>query len=163
MKDKRPKKARAVRATLATRNRSLRVNKKKVWLKRKPLQGQTSKRSEYEALLAAPPAAEGGRHKESMSLGSKMIFFNHPAAKDEDTLAEFFMQRYEGGLQEGHCKRNARDLFRYSGNNQKSSGQSRGRNLSRCHVSQTSAEAYHKKAQACSCRSWWDDHWHYRA
>jgi|GEM_PF-5405791 len=108
---RKPKKIeRAAVTTRSTRSRSLRVNKKKVWLKRKPLQGQTSKRSEYEALLAAPPAAEGRRHKESMSLGSKMIFFNHPAAKDEDTLAEFFMQRYEGGLKEGHCKRNAADV-----------------------------------------------------
>ena len=133
LRKKRKKIERAAATTRSTRGRNLRGDKKKVWPKQKPLQGQTSKRSEYEALLAAPPAAEGGRHRESMSLGSKMIFFNHPAAKDEDTLAEFFMQRYEGGLKEGHCRRNARDLFRYSENNQKSSGQSRRRNLSRCH------------------------------
>ena len=101
---KRKKIERAAVTTRSTGSRSLRGGTKKVWLKRKPLQGQTSKRSEYEALLAAPPAAEGGRHKESMSLGSKMIFFNHPAAKDEDTLAEFFMQRYGGDLRRDTVK-----------------------------------------------------------
>ena len=129
---KRKKIERAAGTTRSTRSRGLRGDKEKVWPKQKPLQGQTSKRAEYEALLAGPPATEGGRHTESMSLGSKMIFYGHPAAENEDTLTEFFMQRYVG-LKESHCRRNARDLFRYSENNKKSSGQSRGRSLSRCH------------------------------
>ena len=131
---RKPKKIeRAAATTRSTRSRGLRGDKKKVWPKQKPPQGQTSKRSEYEAQLAGPPATEGGRHRELMSLGSKMIIYGHPAAENEDTLADFFYERYDGGLQKSHCIRNARDLFRYSENNQKSSGQSRGRSLSRCH------------------------------
>ena len=49
---------------------------------------------ELQAQIDAGPPGEGQRHCEMMSLGFRMVWSNHPKALDEESLVEFFVERY---------------------------------------------------------------------
>ena len=96
---KRKKKARAVRATLAKRSRSLTSEWPYIRKTKKEYQDYNSSWDlALRKQIEDGPPSEGYRHAEMLEIGPKMVWGCYPQAKTEEGLIEFFDEWYGGGL-----------------------------------------------------------------
>ena len=113
MKDTRPKKARAVRATLAKRSRSLTSEWPYVRKTKKEYQDYNSSWDlALRKQIEDGPPSEGYRHAEMLEIGPKMVWGGHTQAKTEEGLIEFFDERYGGGLKLAEIKDAVKWIFK---------------------------------------------------
>ena len=113
MKGKRQKKARAAGTTLAKRSRGLTSE----WpYSRKKKKGHQDYNSPWDLALRKQiedgPPPQGQRHDEMMELGPKMVWAGYPQAKTEESLTEFFYERYGGGLKLAEIKAAVKWIFK---------------------------------------------------